>query len=308
MSSFISKMAFASIGLLCLVSCRGNRSTESTIEENNPCLTENRDGDDFVAKTDEGVDMSFKIISAARKTVQVGLGDDNNACIDSSYSGQITIPEYINGYKVVSIAENSFSRTNISSVIIPEGVKSIKEYAFCRCYNLKRVHLPMSLCKIENRAFANTAIEDMYIPKSVSFIGEAAITPNKIKTIRVDANNEFFDSRDNCNAIIETLSNKLVLGCSNTSFPETVEIIGDWAFCLCEDLTKVDIPANVKNIGKSAFHGCENLTIVTLHDGLESIGEFAFYHTGLDSVVVPKTVYEIGQYAFEGCNIEKMLK
>ena len=97
--------------------------------------------------------------------------------------------------------------------------------------------------------------------------------PNSIK---VDPNNIYYDSRDDCNAIIETKSNTLIAGCSNTVIPESVTCIGESAFSRCYDLTSITIPETVISIGESAFSGCESLSSVTIPKSVTSIGKKAF--------------------------------
>jgi len=108
--------------------------------------TKAADGDVFTAKTIEGVEMKFKVISEAEKTCQVGPGDsspEESLAIDAEVTGTVTIPSYANGYKVVSIAWCAFYYcTNLTEVVIPETVETVGWYGFCGVYkNLKSVNL-----------------------------------------------------------------------------------------------------------------------------------------------------------------------
>ena len=71
----------------------------------------------------------------------------------------------------------------------------------------------------------------------------------RIKAVLVDENNKVYDSRNNCNAIIETATNTLIQGCQNTIIPEGVTTIGESAFYGCESLTSINIPNGVTTIG-----------------------------------------------------------
>ena len=121
--------------------------------------------------------------------------------------------------------------------------------------------------------------------------------------MKVDANNPKYDSRENCNAIIETSSNTLISGCQTTIIPNSVTSIGGYAFYYCESLTSVTIPNSVTSIGYYAFAGCSALTSVTIGNSVTSIGSHAFaYCSGLTSVTIGSGVTSIGDYAFYGCS------
>ena len=120
--------------------------------------------------------------------------------------------------------------------------------------------------------------------------------------MKVDANNPKYDSRDNCNAIIETSSNTLISGCQTTVIPNSVTSIGNYAFYDCDGLTSVTIPNSVTSIGDNAFYGCYGLTSVTIPNSVTSIGIYAFvYCSGLTSVTIGNSVTSIGNNAFAYC-------
>jgi hypothetical protein len=106
--------------------------------------------------------------------------------------------------------------------------------------------------------------------------------PN-LKYIIVEEGNPIFDSRENCNAVIETATNTLMMGCVNSVIPSTVVAIYDNAFTSCYELKELNLPENVKMIYSTAFSNC----------------------FGLKSIVIPKTVQLVDSFAFEGCeNLE----
>ena len=117
------------------------------------------------------------------------------------------------------------------------------------------------------------------IPNSVTSIGERAFSGcTGLNSIKVDAGNTIYDSRDNCNAIIETASNTLLLGCNNTI-----------------------VPNSVTNIGERAFSGCTGLTSITIPNSVTSIGDYAFGGTALTSITIPNSVTSIGDRPFYNC-------
>ena len=112
-----------------------------------------------------------------------------------------------------------------------------------------------------------------------------------------------YDSRNNCNAIIETSTNTLIFGCQNTTIPNSVTSIGEYAFFNCISLTSIEIPNSVTSIGDYAFSDCSSLTSVTIPNSVTSIGSGAFYNCrSLTSVTISNSVTSIGDYAFNGVN------
>ena len=153
------------------------------------------------------------------------------------------------------------------SVVIPSTVT----------YNSKQY----SVTSIGYKAFEDCyGLTSVTIPNSVTSIGYGTFNSNSTLTsIIVDKGNAYYDSRDNCNAIIETSSNTLIAGCQSTVIPNSVTSIGEDAFRGCNSLTSVTIPESVTNIGKYAFYSCSNLTSITIPNSVTSIGEGAFNDT-----------------------------
>ena len=122
------------------------------------------------------------------------------------------------------------------------------------------------------------------IPKTITYIdmghsnGYGYMHDHDYMSISVDEENPVYDSRDNCNAVIETATNTLILGCSNTMIPSTVTAIGHHAFKGCSGLTRVTIGNSVTTIGEAAFMNCNNLTsIISKPTITPAIGYNAFY-------------------------------
>jgi hypothetical protein len=85
----------------------------------------------FKANTVEGVEMTFMIISEEEKTAQVGVGKNDKQAIDPNTSGSLTIPDEVNGYRIVSISEYAlYNCSSLTSITIPNSVKSIEDFAF----------------------------------------------------------------------------------------------------------------------------------------------------------------------------------
>ena len=142
-----------------------------------------------------------------------------------------------------------------NNTVIPEGVKRIWQNAFAERIHLKSITIPASVTSIVGMPFSDC---------------------DSLEEIKVDADNAIFDSRNNCNAIIESATNTLIAGCGKTVIPEGIETIGDSAFERVKTLTHVTIPKSVTEIRGYAFERCENLSTVNLQKGIQTIGYGAF--------------------------------
>ena len=226
----------------------------------------------------------------------------------NEYAGDVVIPSSVdyNGatYSVTSIGTSAFNEcTSLTSIEIPISVTSIGYNAFFDCSSLTSIEIPNSVTWIGNRAFyyclGLTGIE---IPNSVTSIGKCAFSwCESLTSIVVDSGNTKYDSRNGCNAIIETASNTLIAGCQNTIIPNSVTSIGDDAFGGHTSLTGIEIPNSVTSIGDGAFNGCSGLTSIEIPNSVKSVGYYAFAGcSSLTSIVVDSgnTKYD----SRNGCN------
>lgn len=138
---------------------------------------------------------------------------------------------------------------------IPSSVTSIGRAAFPHCSELTSITIPDSVTNIENRTFENCS---------------------GLTSITVAEGNSKYDSRNNCNAIISTDTNTLITGCKNTTIPDSVTSIGNYAFSGCSELTGITIPDSVTSIGDYAFSGCSGLTSITIPDSVTDIGDYVW--------------------------------
>lgn len=188
-----------------------------------------------------------------------------------------------NGEPITEISWNSFSESggDISGVIIPSNYLVIGDSAFNSCWELNYVdmsqssiqligsgafmdcvhlqHVEFSDCLrvIGVLAFYNTRLRAVHLPKSLKIVGTNCFAHCKELTcITVSAKNRNYDSRDNCNAVIETRTNTLVAGCNTTTIPETVTALGEDAF-YGSAIHRLVIPASIQSIGPKCFLNCE---------------------------------------------------
>lgn len=197
-------------------------------------------------------------------------------------AGNILIPAIIyhggRKWKVVEISDMAFqSCENLQSVLISKGITRIGDHAFAKCHNLKKISLPDSLHSIESYSFYDcTSLARIDIPKNVSYIHPTAFSVCPELHIYVDKENPVYDSRENCQAIIETATNTLYAG---------------------NKFTK--IPSSVTNIGKYAYNGCLGIKEMIIPEGIESIGFMAFGNgssttlSSICSIVIPESVVKI---------------
>ena len=219
---------------------------------------------------------------------------------------------------LMEVSEDTISECSTSltgELVIDESVTSIGEYAFLGCSGLTSISIPESVTSIGYCAFLGCS---------------------GLASISVAIGNITYNSNDNCNAIIETATNKLLVGCKNTIIPESVTSIGGYAFKGCSGLTSISIPSNVTSIGRCAFWNCSGLTSISIPSSVTSIGDDAFngcsdlasisvaegntkYNSndscnaiietatnellfGCKNTIIPSSVTSIGDAAFEGCS------
>ena len=210
----------------------------------------------------------------------------------------------------IQIYPQSFSNCpSLKRIVLPEGVTDIGDFCLMDCDNLTEVILPNSLKYIENDVLSQCdKLERIHIPAGVKSIKKGVLSncPN-LKEITVDPNNPYFDSRENCNAIIDSKTGKLIIGCNGTVIPNSVTSIGDNAFNN-SGIESIVIPESVTDIGESAFTGCNKLRSVSLPSSLTSIKNNTFNCCfELSSITLPSNLKNIGQGAFAYCTSMTLL-
>ena len=251
--------------------------------------------------------------------------------IGNATDKDIVIASKYNGIAVTEIAPDAFSGcTEITSVVIPRGVRIIGESAFANCTSLKEIEIPNTLATIGAGAFYQcTSLEEIEIPSKVTAIGALAFYNCKsLETVDMNGN-------------MVAIGDKTFYGCEKLTsilFPKTVTSVGASVLEGCTSLKSLTAPfigaskdgganahlgylfgssnnsavptslrtvrlTNANNVGAGAFKDCKSLISVTLDNGISIIGVSAFKGcTGLTSLVIPGSVTNIGSKAFEGCS------
>ena len=212
---------------------------------------------------------------------------------------------------IETIAKESFKNEEVlEAITLPNTLKTIEQSAFMSCSGLKMIEFPESLQHIASLAFCGcTSLEGINIPSSIEIIEESAFAEcSNLQNIIVNEGNNYYDSRNNCNAIVETLTNKLIRGCLNTIIPENVEVLGESAFSKCIGLKTIKIPNSVKKFEDKVFAKCVDLDSIELSDSLEDMGMHTFSHcSNLKKCVIPNRITAIGGGMFNYCtSLEKV--
>lgn len=186
-------------------------------------------------------------------------------------TGEVTIPESVDGKTVTGIDSGAFSECRgITGINIPSGVTSIGKKAFEWCTALESINIPPGVTNIGEQAFyACVHLRSIELPSGLKSIGRSTF----------------------CG-----------IGVTSINIPSGVKSIGLRAFSKCSKLTSVSVPSSVKSIGSGAFSQCPNLTSINISSGVESISAAAFLQCEkLKDVSIPSSVKSIGNQAFQSC-------
>ena len=290
-----------------------------------PSTEELSDGDVFTAQSPEGVEMTFKVISAADKTCMVGTGSnsDTSSAIGSDITGALTIPDYANGYKVTEISYRAFFYSKLTSVTISEGITSIGMWAFLSSTSLTSVHLPSTLTSIGSSAFygcwnLSQVISDIAEPfeipvnvfqlhdydNDINYASPATLyvpTGKKLEYKAFTGWTQFSNIAETGDLTFEV--NGIVyrkMGDSNVCLIDGKNASGDYE--IPYNVSYEDVWYYVKAIGSGAFANNEALTSVSYNSYSGEIGDNAFSGcTALKSITFGKYVKSIGTGIINGC-------
>ena len=255
MKKIVSVLLMFGLSIYFVSGCNGQENASANNNENTIAIPkisaveemENyvNDAKQYRVTYEDGAKMAFRVLNNNHVMVCSNITPNKDYNPDfqpeslmsfNDYHGELAIPESvtINGkeYTVTTIERGAFWDTDLTSVIIPKTIITMDAGAFMHSFD-----------------------------EWPGFGTESA----PLEKITVLEGNPRFDSRGNCNAVIETVSNTLIVGCKNTVIPNGVKRIAAWAFSNC-DIVSLTIPASVDEIGHRAFYSCYNLTSVTIQN------------------------------------------
>lgn len=225
----------------------------------------------------------------------------------NDYHGDIFIPERIGydgvEYIVSSIDSKAFAGSAITSLIMPNTIESIGGYAFKGATYLENITMSENLKMIMSCAFVDcSSLTSIKIPKTTEMFGmEVFSNCSSLVSIVVDPENPSFDSREDCNCIIDTKTNSIMYGCSSSTIPADITSINDKAFKGC-GITSIQIPDAIDYVGSSAFQGCASLESVVLSKKMTRLYPDVFSScSSLKEIVIPAGITHIDRSALRYC-------
>ena len=252
----------------------------------------------MVPKFDKG--DSFETVLDIPAPITFADAEVKRICVenwDTDGDGELSYTEAAAVTDLGTVFQNNFDITSFDEFRYFTGITKLNG-TFLGCGYLVSVKLPVSLTRIESNSFFTCSkLEAIEIPAGVTFItGTAFSYTSRLTSISVDTNNETYDSRDNCNAIIKTSTNELVRACNTTVIPPSVTSIGSVAYKYMNFFTEVTIPVTVQTIKAGAFQSNPYLISVTVeHTTPIEIDQATFSNRANATLYVPygaKAAYE----------------
>lgn len=258
--------------------------------------------------------LAYNVINLDSLTCEVAPKPGN-------YSGSIVIPDTVNyqgrSFTVKAIGEDAFCYSTITSIVIPKSITQIKKSAFSDSRTLASITIPESVTSIGNYCFSGSKfLRTVKLPNSLLEIGtEAFCGCNSLVTITLPQNIKVLRNRRvfaECKQLRKVifpdgfteLGIGTFQGCGFSTFqlPSSLEIIGEYCFKDCPNLTTISIPNSVREIGAAAFTGCKLLSNISLSDNLTQISDWCFEGcNSLKSITFPQSVIKVSSSAFQDC-------
>jgi hypothetical protein len=239
-------------------------------------------------------------------------GSKAGTAIITDYIGEATevvIPEKLRGKKIISIDQNAFKGSEITSVVVADTVTSIGSNAFQNCKKLTKVDMGKSVKNLGEGAFSNCPeLVEVICSPTLNELGTSVFgNDDKLQTVNLDGNNNLIIKDGiiytaDMTKLVESLS---YADLSSYVLPSTVVEINSFAFYNQKELTSISLNEGIETIPQGAFINCKKLREVTLPDSVVSIGTAAFTGSGVTNVNIPSSVKNINKDAFY--NVEKQI-
>ena len=235
----------------------------------------------IIEESEYNASRQYTVTVTEAGTLETTLSQDKKDIVE-----ELTVKGPINGRDLQCLKGlcgqfGVLTSINLSDATIVDGegttANVLPEGAFQTTMALQHIVLPKNLTAIGSFAFQDSGIEELVLPKTVTELGsDIFYYARNLKALSVEEGNTVFDSRDNCNAIIETASNTLRIGCANTVVPNGIKALGQMAFSGIPSLKEVKLPSGLTSIGWAAFWADTELSKVTLSESVTDIGESPF--------------------------------
>ncbi len=218
---------------------------------------------------------NFEFAIGVNKELIAGLYDADGKMVCTWEESGIDVSKNFefNNYKTDSASAYSVLQTKpeVKSIVMPDSVTSIGNYAFYGCSSLTNITIPDSVTSIGDNTFYNcSSLTNIAVPNGVTSIGSYAFS--------------------GCS------------GLTSIAVPDGVISLGDHAFSRCSGLTSITIPNSVTNIKDGAFSRCTSLASITVSNSVTSIETSAFSGCiSLTSITIPDRATSIGGGAFHDC-------
>ena len=248
---------------------------------------------DFSLSNKDGVLIYYDFQGGSGNKVMVVAGSR-----PYSYSGFVNIPDSViyegTTYGVETIGSEAFRYCDVSEVILPPKLKTIREFAFSDCQKLTCITIPDGVTIIRDRAFYQCAtLKTVSGCSNLTTIGQYVFSYcTALESIELGEK-------------VSTIEDMAFVNCSslkNITLPESLTEISIGVFSMCSDLKTISIPKNITKIGEGAFLGCSGLTSITIPDGTVAIDDGAFIACdNLEKFVIGEKLTSIGKNVFYNC-------
>ena len=254
----------------------------------------------YIPKNIESIDSSAFTSCSGLTSVTYEANSKLRIIGDSAFNNCTSLVSFTMPDSVTKLGSSVFtSCSKLESLTLSTSLTTLPSSFISHTSKLASITIPSSVTTIDTWALDYCYLTSLTIPASVISIGVQEVDYDTLTSITVDSANKYYDSRNNCNAIIRKEDGTLVLGCKNTVIPEDVKYIGEYAFHSSSwgQGETVTLPEGLIAIGSNAFYEAQFNQII-LPSTLSEIGGNAFFDSSLTEIILPSSISYIGDSAF----------